>query len=63
MTAALRYNDARYGLGRCPVLAFHPGSTSAAPDVTGKALLKAKAQHLADHTLEQVAIAYQAFVN
>ena len=62
--AALRYNDARYGLTKCPLVVFHPYHPNAPPVLeTGgpkRKLDLVAAAHLADHTLERVQAEYVA---
>ena len=63
LNAVLRYNDSRFGLPRCHLTLFHPDGRMrmTRPAQGTRAMARYSAAHMADHTLERVVSAYQAF--
>ena len=63
LNAVLRYNDSRFGLPRCHLTLFHPDGRmpETRPKKGTRAMARYDAAHMADHTLERVVSAYQAF--
>ena len=61
LMSILSYNDARFGLDRCEIIAFYPRDC-ASQDVDARPRAKHVEQgHIADHVLERVSSAYADF--
>ena len=61
LMSVLSYNDARFGLDRCELIAFYPRDC-ASKDVDARPRAKHLEQgHIADHVLERVSSAYAGF--